>query len=117
MPGRDEVQKRFPGSRFSRSIRRSQAAESLPVPLILTLRIHLGRIVHGEMAEITRNKNQLIGQIAGLNRLTRYPESASTFFVKEADLRIVFEGYEDDQTIGFTVLTAADTVTIQFMME
>lgn len=68
------------------------------------------RQASGSIASIEREGDRLVGQIAGLDRLALYPESATSFFVKEADLRISFEVGGLERAAGFTVLSAADTV-------
>ena len=65
----------------------------------------------GATATITREGSRLSGLIAGLDRLALYPESDSHFFIKEADLRVVFDVEDRDHASRFTVVTETDTVT------
>jgi CubicO group peptidase (beta-lactamase class C family) len=65
----------------------------------------------GATATVTRQGSQLLAQIAGLDRLTLYPDSASSFFIKEADLRVVFDIEGREHAVRLTVLSPADTVT------
>ena len=64
----------------------------------------------GATATITREGNRLLGQIADWDRLKLYPESASSFFTKEADVRLVFDTENREHGGRLTVLTEADTV-------
>jgi CubicO group peptidase (beta-lactamase class C family) len=65
----------------------------------------------GAIAILTGDGNRLSGQIAGLDRVVLFPENPTSFFVKEADLQVVFDVTARERAVGLTVITPADTVT------
>ena len=64
----------------------------------------------GAIAVIARGGNSLTAFVAGLDPLVLYPGSDKSFFIKEADLQIIFDPAGPEEAAGLTIQSPTDTV-------
>jgi serine-type D-Ala-D-Ala carboxypeptidase/endopeptidase len=78
-------------------------------PMILERYVGVYKHLTGLVCVVTREGNQLIGQLVGHPPVNLYPESHTKFFVKEIDAQAVFGFDNNDDVSGMTVYRGHQT--------